>query len=109
MKRSVRIVCRSELAPGFGLASARVDPVSDPAEGTARIAAVAADPAVGVLLVDDACWAAVPDAERRALLRKPSPLIVVFPGPGWAPAAPAADAHLVEILRQALGYRVRLR
>ena len=109
MKRSVRIVCRSELAPGFTLAGVRADEVRDAAEGAARIAALAADPGVGLVLADEECWAALPDPERRAVLRKPLPLVVVFPGPDWRPGPTAADARLVEILRQALGYRVRLR
>lgn len=109
MKRSVRLVCRSELAPGFGLAGARVDEVRDAAEGAARIAALAQDPAVGLILADEACWAAVPEPERRAFLRKPLPLVVAIPGPSWTPLARAADTRLMEVLRQALGYRVRLR
>jgi vacuolar-type H+-ATPase subunit F/Vma7 len=109
MKRSVRIVCRSQLAPGFALAGLQIDEAPTAAAGAARIAALAKDPAVGLLLVDEACWAALPESERRALVRKPLPLIVPFPGPAWAPGPPAAEAHLAEILRQALGYRVRLR
>lgn len=109
MKRSVRIVCRSELAPGFALAGLQIDEARTAAEGAARIAALAQDPGVGLLLADEACWAALPESERRALVRKPLPLIVPFPGPAWAPAAAAPEAHLAEILRQALGYRVRLR
>ncbi|HUJ29553.1 MAG TPA: hypothetical protein VLW85_26210 [Myxococcales bacterium] len=109
MKRSVRIVCRSEEAPGFALSGQPVDEERTVADGAARIAVLARDPAVGLLLVDEACWLALPESERRALLRKPLPLIVPFPGPAWAPASAAAEAHLAEILRQALGYRVRLR
>lgn len=109
MKRGVRIVCRSELAPGFALAGLHVDEARSAAEGATRIAALADDPAVGLVLADEACWGELPESERRALVRKPLPLIVLFPGPGWAPGAPAAEAHLAEILRQALGYRVRLR
>ncbi len=109
MKRAVRIVCRSELAPGFALSGLPIDEARTPADGAARIAAVARDPEVGLLLADEACWTALPESERSALLRRALPLIVPFPGPAWAPAAAAAGAHLAEILRQALGYRVRLR
>ncbi len=109
MKRTVRIVCRSELAPGFALAGLKVDDARSAPEGAARIAALARDPAVGLVLADAVCWASLPESERRALVRRPLPLIVPFPGPSWAEGAPPAEAHLSEILREALGYRVRLR
>jgi len=109
MNRAVRIVCRSEAAPGFLLAGFNVEEARTAAEGAARIVALARDPAIGLLLVDTACWAAVLEPDRRALLRKPLPLIVPFPGPSWAKGAPAAETHLAELLRRALGYRVRLR
>lgn len=109
MKRPVRIVCRSGPAAGFALAGLGIDEVRTPSEGAARIAALAQDPSIGLLLAEEDCWLALPESQRRALVRKALPLIVPFPGPSWDRAAPAADAHLVEILRQALGYRVRLR
>lgn len=109
MKRSVRIVCRTEAAPGFALSGLPVDEVRTTADGAARISALARDATVGLLLADESCWAALAESERRALLRNPVPLIIPFPGPAWVPSAVLAEAHLAEILRQALGYRVRLR
>jgi hypothetical protein len=36
-------------------------------------------------------------------------MIVPFPPPSWAAPEEEAEAYLVEILRRAIGYRVRLR
>jgi hypothetical protein len=41
--------------------------------------------------------------------RSPLPMVIPFPAAAWAPGREAAEAYLVEILRQAIGYRVRLR
>ena len=46
--------------------------------------------------------------ERRALARRPLPMVVPFPIPRRALAAPAPDAFIAELLRQAIGYRVRI-
>jgi hypothetical protein len=34
---------------------------------------------------------------------------VPFPGPAWEARGEAAEAYIVELLRQVIGYRVRLR
>jgi hypothetical protein len=35
-------------------------------------------------------------------------MVVPFPAPLWAPPAPGPEAFIAELLRQAIGYRVRL-
>ena len=35
-----------------------------------------------------------------------SPLVVLFPSPGWRVEAP--EERMIELLRRAVGYRVRL-
>jgi vacuolar-type H+-ATPase subunit F/Vma7 len=109
MTRSVRIVCRPEVAVGFALAGLPVVEASSPADGAARTLALAAAPDTGVVLVEDECYAALSEAERRSLERRPLPMIVSFPGPARGARAEADEEYLAEILRQAIGYRVRLR
>ena len=46
---------------------------------------------------------------RRGLARRPLPMIVPFPGPQWQRERRAPDAYIVELLRQVIGYRVRLK
>jgi hypothetical protein len=36
-------------------------------------------------------------------------MLVPFPGPAWSERAEAAEAYIVELLRQVIGYRVRLK
>jgi vacuolar-type H+-ATPase subunit F/Vma7 len=109
MTRAVRIVCQPAAALGFVLAGLPVVEVASAAEGAARALGFAADPDVGVILLEEACYAALSEAQRRALERRPLPMIVPVPGPERRAVAEAPEEYLAEILRQAVGYRVRLR
>jgi vacuolar-type H+-ATPase subunit F/Vma7 len=106
----IRMVCRPAVAAGFRLTG--LAPIEEPEARAAarRLAAELAEarnlPAV--LLVEEAIYAALDDAARRSLSRHPLPLVVPFPGPAWAEREEAPDAFIAELLRQAIGYRVRL-
>lgn len=109
MRAATRIVARAATAPGFAAAGLRpvtLDPVPAAFD---RLRALVADRDVGVLLIEESIYDALPDDLRRRLAREPLPLAVPFPGPVWAPEPEAAEAYIVELLRQVIGYRVRLR
>jgi vacuolar-type H+-ATPase subunit F/Vma7 len=108
MNDRVRVLCRPAIAAGFRLAGFTVDEAEDAAEGGRRLAALIGQPDAGVVLVQDDFYAALPDAERRGLARRPLPLVVPFPAPAWTPLAEGPEAFITELLRQAIGYRVRL-
>ena len=108
MRDRVRVLCAPAVAAGFRLAGFVPDEVGDPAQGARRLAAALEHPDVGVLLVEDAVHAALTDAERRALGRRPLPLVIPFPSPTWTRAPESPEAFIVELLRQAIGYRVKL-
>lgn len=108
MKAQVRVIARPEVAAGFALAGIPVVEAEDPAAALARLVDAANDPGVGVLLVEEATHRAIPDPLRRELARRPLPIIVPFPPPTWE-AEPVPDRYIVELLRQVIGYRVRLR
>jgi vacuolar-type H+-ATPase subunit F/Vma7 len=101
MRDRVRILCRPAVAAGFRLAGLQPAEAADSGDGVE-------DEEAGVILVQDDFYAALPDAERRALARRALPLLVPFPAPSWAPAPEGPEAFIAELLRQALGYRVRL-
>jgi hypothetical protein len=61
-----------------------------------------------VVLVQEDFYAALPEGHRRTLSRRPLPMVVPFPAPSAALAGPAPDAFIAELLRQAIGYRVRI-
>jgi vacuolar-type H+-ATPase subunit F/Vma7 len=104
----VRVVCRPAVAAGFRLAGVRPNAVPDVSEGVRRVAGLLDDPTVGVLLVEEDVHAALPDTLRRAVARQPVPMIVPFPLPRWIEAPAPPEAFIAELLRRAIGYRVRL-
>jgi len=107
MELSVRVVCRPEVAPGFELAGLRADTAIDGASARLRLAALADDPAVGIVLLEERLLRALPVEFAQRLERQPRPLVATFPSPHFG-AEPAAEAAVLELLRRAIGYRVRL-
>ena len=108
VRRRVRAVALPNAAAGFRLAGLQVDEEPSPRLAAQRAVALAARDDVGVLLVEQAAVDALPDPERVALLDRPAPIVVPFPGPTWDVRGPAADVVVLDILRRAIGYRVRL-
>jgi len=109
MQLALRVVCRPEVAAGFTLAGLKPIEVATPDAGTVAVRALLSQPEVGVALVQDVCYDALPDDIRRQVGRRPLPLLVPFPGPAWAERPEVAEAYIVELLRQVIGYRVRLK
>lgn len=108
MELTVRIICRPALAAGFELAGVPVDLASDGPAATEVLRRLAADPKTGIVLVDAVLHRALPEDVRARLERQAQPLVTPFPPPAWDEAA-EAEAYVLEILRQAIGYRVRPR
>jgi vacuolar-type H+-ATPase subunit F/Vma7 len=88
---SVRVCCTPEVAPGFWLAGL---PVAEARDRREAGDVIAADPGA-LWLVQEALD---PDL--------PHLLVVPFPDPRWEDAH--GDDRVLEILRRAIGYRVRL-
>lgn len=108
MSARVRVLARPEVAAGFALAGVPGVETDTPGAFLDGLRRLAADPEVGVVLVEDAEERRIPDDLRRALARRPLPIVVPFPGPRWV-EGPVVDRYIVELLRQVIGYRVRLR
>jgi vacuolar-type H+-ATPase subunit F/Vma7 len=108
MSHSVQVLCRPEVAAGFGLAGLRPLEALDAADGSARLRALLRDPTAGVVLVEESFYDALPDDARRELSRRPLPMVVPFPGPQWE-GRREAETYIIELLRQVIGYRVRLK
>lgn len=107
MELSVRVLCRPEVAAGFRLAGLAVDASDEPGAADA-MRKLAGDPGVGVVLIEERLRRAVPDDLRRRIERQTLPLVVAFPSPRWEGPS-AAEDYVLELLRQAIGYRVRPR
>ena len=87
----------------------RTVPAATATAADLRLRDLMRDPDTGVLLVDERLHDALPPDLRRRLARRPLPMVVPFPGPAWAERAAGAEAYVIELLRQVIGYRVRLR
>jgi vacuolar-type H+-ATPase subunit F/Vma7 len=109
MSYAVRVLCRPEVAAGFGLAGLRCDEVDAAGDGAPRLRGLMAERGTGVVLVEDRLYESLPEDLRRQMGRRPLPMVVPFPGPTWAARPDAAEEYIVELLRQVIGYRVRLR
>jgi hypothetical protein len=60
------------------------------------------------VLVEESLRDGLPQEAQARLDRTARPVVVPFPGPTWRAARPAEE-WVVELLRRAIGYRVRLR
>jgi len=108
MSWRVRVLASPAMAAGYRLAGLTTEEVANPDDVFARLAATAADPEVGILLVEQALLDAVPPIARRAVEHRALPIIVPIPAPDWTHTGADAESFIVELLRRAIGYRVRL-
>jgi vacuolar-type H+-ATPase subunit F/Vma7 len=109
MSYAVQVLCRPEVAAGFGLAGLRPLETVDSADGIARLRELLRDPTAGVVLVEESLYEALPEDLQSELNRRPLPMVVPFPGPQWEERREGAEAYIIELLRQVIGYRVRLK
>jgi vacuolar-type H+-ATPase subunit F/Vma7 len=109
MAYALRVLCRPEVAAGFALAGLKPIEAATLEAGVAGLRHLLSEPDAGVALVEHAIYDALPDELRRQVGRRPLPMLVPFPGPTWTERREAAEAYIVELLRQVIGYRVRLK
>jgi vacuolar-type H+-ATPase subunit F/Vma7 len=109
MPYRVSVLGRPEVTAGFALAGLRPVEARTPDEGIAFLRRLLGTPDVGVVLIEDGFYERIGDDLRRQIARRPLPMVVPFPGPVWGAAGAGPEAYIVELLRQVIGYRVRLR
>ena len=109
MSHSVLALCRPEVAAGFRLAGLTVLEATGSADTTDRLREMKVRPDLGVILIEDTLYQRLPEELQREFGRRPLPMLVPFPGPQWEARPESAEAYIVELLRQVVGYRVRLR
>jgi vacuolar-type H+-ATPase subunit F/Vma7 len=107
MSYGVRVLCRPAVVAGFRLAGLMPTEATDPGEGARLLRSMLDDPGHGVILVEEEIYAAVPDSTRRELSRRSLPMVVPIPGTSWTVPAQGPEAFIAELLRQAIGYRVK--
>ena len=109
MPYGVRVLSRPEIGTGFALAGLRPTDVVAAEDGATSLRELLGRQDIGVVLMEEDSYDRLPDDLRRQLGRRPLPMVVPFPGPAWSERPEAPEAYIVELLRQVIGYRVRLR
>jgi vacuolar-type H+-ATPase subunit F/Vma7 len=107
MSASVRVFASPAIAAGFRLAGL---PAADVAQtrATEELLAMVARPDIGILIVEQSLLDAIPDDVRMEIEHRILPIIVPMPTPNWGATRGDAEAYILELLRRAIGYRVRL-
>lgn len=105
--RLVRVLCDDAVAPGFELASLRPR-ITTRSGAQDALDEMAAEPTTGVILIQSDLYEAAEGPLLRRLEKQALPVLLPFPAPRWK-ERPSPDEYVVELLRRAIGYRVRLR
>lgn len=103
----ILVLARPAVAAGFEAAGFPVEVCPDAVTLARRLEPLA--PETEVVLVEDALYTELAEGERRKWERRLRPLIVAVPSPSTAAAPDQAAQYVVELLRRAVGYRVRLK
>jgi vacuolar-type H+-ATPase subunit F/Vma7 len=104
----VQAVGRPFVATAFELAGLGVERAEDSRAAAEAVARLASGENVGIVLVEEALYLELPRDLLARLDRQAPPVVVPLPGPSWDERRDA-EAYVLEILRQAIGYRVRAR
>ena len=110
MRTPVRVICRPPTALGMALAGLAPIEATTGVETAAALEGLASAPGKGgVILVEQDLYDALPASTRRQIRREGAPILMPFPGPAPSATGVAPEHELLEVLRRAIGYRVRLR
>lgn len=108
MDSAIRVVSSPATGAGFQLAGVEPVVVATPEAARLGIQEVLRQPGLGVVLIEEPLYAGLGETGQRAISRHPLPMVVPFPGPSWAGRVEAPEEFIAELLRQAIGYRVKL-
>jgi vacuolar-type H+-ATPase subunit F/Vma7 len=109
MNARVRAICTPEVALGFALSGIAPIEAANGEEAARALDVLASTSARGgVVFIESALYDALPAGKRRQVHREGMPILMPFPSPAVEPGT-APEQDLLEVLRRAVGYRVRLR
>ncbi len=108
MTYRVRGIATPAFAAGLRLAGLPVDEVGGAPGAAERVAALLEDPEMGILLVEQPLFEDLPPLLRRDLENRALPIVVPVPRATWGAPGAGPEAYILELLRRAIGYRVRL-
>lgn len=104
----VRVVASPAVAAGFRLAGLAVDDADSPRDAERALRDEAARPDAGVVLVQQSLYDALTAEARRELERRALPILVPIPDPAWPEERRRPEDYILDLLRRAIGYRVKL-
>ncbi|MFW2389714.1 MAG: V-type ATP synthase subunit F [Polyangiales bacterium] len=105
--RHLVVIASPGLSAGFALAGVPVFEASSGTDAARRIEALTENQSLGVVIIDEPLYRDIPEDTRRSLEGAALPVVIPVPGPDWSTEG-SAHEYIVEILRRAIGYRVRL-
>ena len=105
--RRLVVIASPGLSAGFALAGVPVFEATDGIDAARQIDRLVDEVNAGVVLIDEPLYRDLPEEVRRNLRRSVLPVVIPVPGPDWTTESTAHE-YIVEILRRAIGYRVKL-
>lgn len=106
-EKELVVIASPGVSVGFELAGVSVLEAADGLEATRQLDRLLDNEDAGVVMIDEPLYEALPDEMRRNLQRSAVPVVIPVPGPDWTKESTAHE-YIVDILRRAIGYRVRL-
>jgi vacuolar-type H+-ATPase subunit F/Vma7 len=101
------VIASAGLISGFALAGVRVFEAASGEAAAREIGRLTDQTSAGVVIIEEPLYEDIPEELRRGFARSSFPVVIPVPGPDWT-AESSAHEYIVEILRRAIGYRVRL-
>ncbi len=101
------VITTPQSSAGFALTGVSVFPEANGVSAARRIELLITKSEASVVMIEDALYEDLPEDLRRVLRYKTTPVVIPIPGPNWGAESTAHD-YIVDILRRAIGYRVRL-
>ena len=105
MKR-IAVITPVDAPYGFSISRA-TQYITTPDEAEALLLQILADPATGVVIIDERLLAKIEEERLRELERRWFGVLVVLPSPG-KPGGPEEEDYALRMIRRAIGYHVRL-
>ena len=101
------VIANPGLSTGFALAGVRVFDASSGQDAASVIAKLQEELEDRVIIIEQPLYDEIPEDARRNFERSPLPVVIPVPAPDWTTESTAHE-YIVDILRRAIGYRVRL-
>ena len=108
MSFRIRALASPALATGLRLAGVPTDDTVDAPSAMERAAALVEEPDLGILLIEQPLFDAFSPVFRRDIENRALPIVVPVPRAAWGLATDRAEQYILELLRRAIGYRVKL-